>query len=121
MIPEQRTPCAAEAYALERLKDPTLTPGRRALFEMQIHMIHNPPTCEVCGKSGVCMGMDIVKDFRGNGFALVCNKCRSGIEKLLNKLFRKYGGYIDDHGTVQAFCHGSPAIQSLEHLKQEVS
>jgi hypothetical protein len=111
-------PCAAEAHALERLKDPNLTEGKRALLQMHIQMIHNPPACETCGKSHVSLNM--LKDFRGNLFAVVCDKCRPPIDKMLDTLFHKYGGYIDEHGTVQASCHGSPTIQSIDQLKQEV-
>lgn len=110
--------CTAKAHALELLKNHSISEGRRNLLEMQMEMIHNPPTCDICGKDGVQLNM--IRDFRGNWFTTVCGKCHIGVDKLLNKLFHKYGGYIDEHGTILASCHGSPTIQSLEQLKQEV-
>ena len=116
---------AAETYIHARLKDSDLTEGQRGLLHLQLHMIHNPLTCDECnrpaehkpGGRNLCL----ITDFRGNRFALICSECRPEVDKMLNVLFHKYGGYIDEQGTTQASCHGSPNIQSLEHLRKEVS
>jgi len=72
-----------------------------------------------CGKEAKT-GLNEVRDFRGNSFAVVCDSCRIRIKKLLDKLFAMYGGHIEG-GVVLASCWHSPSIRSEDHLKQELA
>jgi hypothetical protein len=66
-----------------------------------------------CGKEA---SLDVVRDFRGNGIAVVCAECTGELHKLLDKVFRHYGGIPG-----KCSCWHSPSICSVEQLKAEVA
>lgn len=65
-------------------------------------------------------GIAIVKDFRGNGFAMIGSCCANETTRMLNKLAVKYGGYVDENGQLQASPRGTPAIRDFDHLRKEI-
>lgn len=78
--------------------------------------------CDLCGSNRTQHdeGISLVKDWRGNGIGLVGSCCQAETTRMLNKLAGKYGGYVDEHGTVQASPRGTPTIRSFDHLREEI-
>ncbi len=72
--------------------------------------------CGMCGSEGISE----VRDFRGRAFGLVGACCANEVNRLLNKLCNKYGGYADASGTIHASPRGTPTIRDFAHLREEV-
>ncbi len=66
-----------------------------------------------CGREA---SLSVVEDFRGNGIAVVCADCAKELRKLLDIVFRHYGGIPG-----KCSCWHSPHIHSVEQLKAEVA
>lgn len=78
--------------------------------------------CDLCGSDRTQHGegISLVKDWRGNGIGLVGACCWAEATRMLNKLANKYGGYVDEHGTVIASPQGTPTIRDFDHLREEI-
>ena len=72
----------------------------------------------ICGECGneAKDGLREVRDFRGHSFTVCCITCEKRIDKMLDILFRKYGGIEN-----KCSCRGSPVIHSVEHLQTEIA
>lgn len=79
--------------------------------------------CDLCGSDRTLHGegIELVKDFRGNGFGLVGSCCGAEARRMLNNLATKYGGYVDASGTLQASPRGTPNIRDFAHLREEIA
>lgn len=77
-------------------------------------------TCGCCGSNRTLHNEGIfpVNDFRGNTFVLIGTCCADEVKGLLDKLFVKYGGHIENGVTV-ASPRGTPTIRNIEHLRKE--
>lgn len=78
--------------------------------------------CDLCGSDRTQHGegVTLVKDWHGNGIGLVGTCCHAEATRMLNKLVGKYGGYVDEHGTVKASPCGTPTIRNFDHLRDEI-
>lgn len=78
--------------------------------------------CALCGSNRTQHGegVELVKDWRGNGIGLVGSCCQAEATRMLNKLANKYGGYVDESGTVLAAPQGTPTIRDFDHLREEI-
>lgn len=78
--------------------------------------------CECCksNRTNYNEGLVGAVDFRGHIFALIGSCCEEKIAAMLEKLYVKYGGYIEN-GTKMCSPYGSPTIQSIAHLEREIA
>lgn len=79
--------------------------------------------CDLCGSDRTLRGegIELVKDFRGNGFGLVGSCCGAKARRMLDTLATKYGGYVDASGTLQASPRGTSNIRDFAHLREEIA
>ena len=78
--------------------------------------------CTMCGSDRTQAGEGIaeVRDFRGRAFALVGSCCADEVNRMLQKLCNKYGGYSDATGSILAAPRGTPTIRDVTHLREEI-
>lgn len=65
------------------------------------------------------LNISLFRDFRGNGIAFVCNECIPELNELLYKV--KGAPARDEDGNNLCSPFGTPAIHSLEQLKEEAT